>query len=176
MATPGWQGVTLTEIAQMQRARTVPSRPAPARAQKYRAEPCIVTADGTLFTTTEIHTAEAATKNPLVGTGTLAERAVRCGIVGQWFASTKEGKRFLELRALERSGTITELRLQAPFDLTVVSTTDGQARAIGKWIADFVYRRDGALVTEDTKGCKTPLYLRSKKHFQAQYGLPILET
>lgn len=185
MATDGWQGVTQTDIARRTVKATSRRLNGDAAApsgqsgrHKYRAEPCIVTSDGTLFTRTEIETAEVASKNCLTGTGTLQERAVRAGIIGLWFASTKEGRRYLGLLALLKAGAITDLRLQVPFPLAVVSAVDGVSRVIGNWIADFVYRRFGesALTTEDTKGCKTPLYLRSKKHFQAQYGLPILET
>lgn len=173
----GWEHVTPADLAR--RA----AKPTLAKAtlrhegrQKFHAEPCIVTTDGTLFTTTEIHTAELATGNPLTGTGTLHDRAARSGISGTWFASTKEGRRYLELRALERHGDITDLRCQVAFDLYVISRVDGLQHTIGKWIADFVYRRAGEMVTEDTKGVKTPLYKRSRRHFEALYGLRILET
>jgi len=174
MASRGWEGVTPTDI----RRRLPPGQQHAPRAgrSKFRAEPCVVTDGHTLYTQTDIYTAELATRSPLIGTGRLVDRAARAGISGQWFASTKEGLRYIQLKTFERTGAISELRLQVPYDLTVVCERDGRHQVIGKWIADFVYHRDGALVTEDTKGMKTPLYLRSKKHFQVQYGLPILET
>jgi len=174
VATRGWESVSPTELAR----RTAREHVTPAGHQKYRAQPCIVTADGTVFTAEQIALAESASHDPLIGTGTLRERAARVGIVGDWFASIKEAKRYIELRAAVKAGLILDLRCQVPFDLSVVSRLDRQEHTIGKWIADFVYRRadEIALTTEDTKGCKTPLYLRSKKHFQAQYGLTIVET
>lgn len=174
MASRGWEGITQTDISRRQAAAA--PRSTPARGHKFNANPCIVAADGTLFTAADIQTAELASTNPLIGTGTLLQRGERVGIVGTWFASMKEGRRFITLRQLATAGAITELRLQVPFNLTVVSKIDQREIVIGNWVADFVYRRGGELVTEDTKGMKTPLYLRSKKHFQCQYGLPILET
>lgn len=67
------------------------------------------------------------------------------------FDSKKEHKRFLELDALERAGEISELKRQVEFILIpsqLIST--GTLRAI-KYIADFTYRKDGALVVEDVK-------------------------
>jgi len=168
----GWERVTPTDLARLAAPK---QRPAEAR-QKYRAEPCIVTPDGTLFTAADITTAEFAQQR--IGTGTLKERAARCAIVGLWFASTKEGRRYLELKRLEQAKAISDLQCQVEYDLTVVSIVDGRTHVVGKWIADFVYRRAGevAFVTEDTKGVKTKLYRRSRRHFEAQYGMPILET
>jgi Protein of unknown function (DUF1064) len=179
----GWENVTVTDLARLARrgiaAQAAVDRLLPKHSgrHKYRAEPCIVAADGTVFTETDILLAEQSAFQE-TGTGTLKERAARCRIFGTWFASLKEGKRFIELTALAKAGAISDLRLQVPYDLTVVSKVDGRELVIGKWLADFVYRRrdETLVVTEDTKGFKTPLYLRSKKHFQAQYGLPILET
>lgn len=37
-------------------------------------------------------------------------------------------------------------------------------------------RVDIVRVVEDCKGFKTEIYLRSKKHFEAQYGIRIRET
>jgi hypothetical protein len=174
----GWEHVSLTDIARLG-AKPTPAKVAlPSKPHKFHAVPCIVTADGTLFTAPDIHTAELATNHPRLGTGTLQERAARCGICGTWFGSTKEGQRYLELHALARTGAISDLRLQVTYDLTVTSKVDGLEHVIGKWIADFVYRRAGEpqFVTEDTKGVRTPLYRRSRRHFEAQYGLRILET
>src|SRR5262249_25208399 len=150
---------------------------APSRSQKvhkFHATPCLVSEDGTLFTATEIELAEAARH---VGVqGTLQERAAHLGIVGRWFASTKEGKRYLELRALERVGAITQLRCQVVYDLSVTSDVDGQRHVVGRLIVDFSYQRDGVNVIEDVKGAKTLPIARLKiKMLEAQYGIKLHE-
>jgi uncharacterized protein DUF1064 len=171
MASRGWEGVTPTDIARRSHARVAPS---PVRGHKFRAEPCIVTANGTLFTAADIAAAEQGAG--VASDGTLRERAARVGIAGTWFASIKEGRRYLELRVLAASGAIDDLRLQVTYNLTVTSKIDGLERVIGNYIADFVYWRGGERIVEDSKGFRNQLYLRSKKHLQAQYGLKILET
>lgn len=174
----GWERVTLTDLAHRDAARVAAKAP-PSRTHKFLAEPCIVTADGTLFTTTDIHTAEFATGHPLIGTGTLQDRAARSGIAGTWFASTKEGTRYLQLRMLERTGAITDLRCQVEYDLLVVSKVDGTAHTVAKWTCDFQYHRGVELLVEDVKSVATrklPTYRLKRKMFEAIYGLRILET
>jgi hypothetical protein len=175
----GWEGVTLADLERLaaRGCRAQAAVDEKTKPQKYRAEPCIVAPDGTLFTTLDILNAELAANVP-VSTGTLQERAARCGITGHWFASMKEGRRYLELKELERLGDIRDLRCQVEYDLSVLSKIDQREHVIGRWVCDFQYHRGGELVTEDTKSkvTKTPLYRRSKKHFETQYGLRILET
>jgi|SRR5215471_2172068 len=174
----GWERVTPTDLARFvdrgRRAQSAVNKL--TKPHKYRAEPCIVAPDGTLFTTSDIVTAETARTIPPIGP--LLERAAALGINGRWFASKKEGLRYLELTALERAGAISELRCQVEFDLTVVSDIDGQRRVVGRWTADFVYRREGWPVVEDTKSkaTRTEAYQLRKKIFEAQYGMKILET
>lgn len=172
----GWERVTPTDIARLG-AQPKPAQALKQTRQKYRAEPCIVTPDGTLFTTADIATAEVAAGLP-ARHEPLKFRAERCGLRGRWFASLKEGRRYLELTLLERAGAIQDLHCQVGFDLTVVSTVDGRAHYVGKWTADFEYRRDGKRVVEDTKSTatRTEAYQLRKKIFQALYGLEILET
>lgn len=169
----GWENVTLADVER----RAAKSPPDKAKPQKYRAEPCIVTPDGTLFTTHDIATAEVAAGLTSLRCP-LKFRAERCGINGRWFASMKEGKRYLELKMLERSGDIADLRCQVEYDLTVRSIVDGRAHTVGRWTADFTYHRAGELVVEDTKSkaTRTQTYRLRKKMFQAIYGLTILET
>src|SRR3954462_6527225 len=99
MASRGWEGITQTDISRRQAAARAPA-PRAGRGHKFNAEPCIVAADGTLFTAADIATAELASTHPLIGTGTLLQRGERLGIVGTWFASTKEGRRYIALRHL----------------------------------------------------------------------------
>ncbi len=151
------------------------SAPKPAKGHKFRAKPCIVTADMTLFSQQDIHNA-ASFKNLHVNrlATPLKEIAQACGIIGDWFGSEKEAKRYIQLAQLEKAGAIRELRRQVPYALLVNETK------IAEWRADFVYEEfcDGqwATVREDTKGLRTALYQRSKKHAEAQYRWQIRET
>lgn len=150
----------------------------PAKPHKYRAIPCIVTADLTLFTLDEIKQLELISDHPLIGTGGLKQRAERVDVFGEWFGSTKEAKRWIELKRLEAADKIRGLRRQIPYDLVVSGIV------IGRWIADFEYvERDEnlhdifcAIVREDAKGVRTPLYKRTKAHIEAQYSWKIRET
>lgn len=167
-------------------AHVKPSSAKVSKAHKYRAEPCIVTDDLTLFTRAEIYTAEAAKHHPLTGTGTLKERAARAEIFGQWFGSTKEGKRYIELTKLENAGLIRNLRRQVPYGLEVFVVDPSECVTLGEWRADFVFenrlptenmaREKWYTVVEDCKGVKTDLYRWKKKHVEAQYGFTITET
>jgi len=152
-----------------------------AQKTKYRAIPCIVTSDGTLFTKPDIEQAEAISEHPLKGIGSLADRAARVGVVGRWFGSLKEARRCVALMQLERAGMIAELELQVRFELSIMRL-DGEVIRLGEYRADFRYRDMQNTphivvekVIEDTKGMRTPLYRWKKAHFEAQYGLTILE-
>lgn len=78
---------------------------------------------------------------------------------GITFASKKEMLRYGELLMLVKAGVITDLRLQPRYKLPADIT----------YIADFEYRRDGALVAEDVKGYLTPEYKLKRKLFRASY-------
>lgn len=79
------------------------------------------------------------------------------------FDSAKEAKRFTKLRAMEEEGKIQHLRLQVPFELVPSFECDGVKYREMKYVADFVYYRDGKQVVEDVKGVKTPEYKLKKK-------------
>nr|DAU59946.1 MAG TPA: Endonuclease [Caudoviricetes sp.] len=79
------------------------------------------------------------------------------------FDSAKEGKRYARLRALEDAGKIQGLRLQVPFELLPSFECDGVKYRGMKYVADFVYYRDGKVVVEDCKGFKTTEYKMKKK-------------
>ena len=87
----------------------------------------------------------------------------------QKFDSKAEAKRYTELKLLERAKKIKSLNKQVPFSLKV-----GE-KVIGKYLADFVYKRGDKVVVEDVKGFKTPLYRWKAKHFEAQFGYAITE-
>ena len=90
---------------------------------------------------------------------------------GITFDSKLEARRYVQLMEMQRQGLIHGLLRQVRYPLKV----DGVQ--IGTYVADFVYMNAvGADVIEDAKGVLTPLYRRSKKHFEAQYGKKIVEV
>lgn len=90
-------------------------------------------------------------------------RARKTVVDGIQFDSAKEAKRYTELRDMERAGEIQELRLQVPFEILPSFECDGVKYRGMKYIADFVYYRNGVRLVEDVKGAKTPEYRMKKK-------------
>jgi hypothetical protein len=109
-------------------------------------------------------------------------RAKACQIEGIRFHSQREGRRYLELRQLEKAGEIVHLELQPEFrlyaacELPIVEGRD--PLKLGVYRGDFRYvdARNGEVVVEDVKGFKTPLYRWKKKHVEAQFGIEIREV
>lgn len=99
--------------------------------------------------------------------------AVKTEIDGIMFDSKHEAKRYQELRLLEQTGEITNLRLQVPY---ILFPKNKHGRAL-KYIADFTYNDgNGQLIVEDAKGVKTPVY-RLKRRLMAELkGIEIKET
>lgn len=79
------------------------------------------------------------------------------------FDSAKEAKRFTKLRDMEEAGNIHGLRLQVPYEIIPSFECDGVKYRGMKYVADFVYYRDGKQVVEDCKGVKTAEYKLKKK-------------
>lgn len=99
-------------------------------------------------------------------------RNTKVEIDGRTFDSKKEANRYLDLREEQRSGTITGLRCQVAFPLTVNGTI------VASYVADFVYTRDGREVIEDVKSVvtrKLPVY-RLKAKIMAALGHTIAEV
>ncbi len=101
---------------------------------------------------------------------------------GITFASRKEAARYMELKALERAGRISDLKLQVPF-LLIESHRKKNGRMEPKctYVADFTY--DVILspgktehVVEDVKGFRTPVYVIKRKLMLDRYGIEIRET
>lgn len=101
-------------------------------------------------------------------------RAKPVVVDGIRFASTAEAKRYGELRMLEKAGKIRRLELQPSYPLHAPSGV-GQVK-VGKYVGDFAYWEREAFVIEDVKGIRTPLYKWKKKHFEAEYGVTIVEV
>ena len=93
-------------------------------------------------------------------------------IDGITFDSKKEAARYSELVLLEKSGHISNLRLQPEFPLMVNGTK------IGKYVADFSYlTKSGNRVIEDvkSKATITSVY-RLKKKILETYDPPVVIT
>lgn len=96
---------------------------------------------------------------------------------GRTFDSKWEYQRYTELRNQVAAGLVTDLYAQVPFGLDVWSSA-GPVR-VGCWVADFTYRREGAMVVEDAKSSatrKNSTYQLKRKMFEAQYGIAITEV
>jgi hypothetical protein len=97
-----------------------------------------------------------------------AQKTIRDGIT---FHSKREALRYQDLVLLQRSGEITGLELQVKFSLDV------NGIHIANYFADFRYKdKKGKVITEDSKGMKTPVYQIKKKLMRAIHGVDILET
>lgn len=97
-------------------------------------------------------------------------------VAGIVFDSKAEARRYSHLCMLERTGQISELRLQVPFVLAPAVRLGGRGRPAIKYVADFVYLQDGQQVVEDVKGMLTPVY-RLKRHLMmAVHGIEIREV
>lgn len=86
------------------------------------------------------------------------------------FDSQKEKARYGELKMMQRAGMISNLELQVVYILMV------NGMSVGRYIADFRYKKADRMIVEDCKGFKTPVYRLKKKLMEAIYGVIILET
>jgi hypothetical protein len=102
-------------------------------------------------------------------------RNQKCESGGIKFDSRAEMKRWHELVQMQARGEISELELQVPFVLAPAVVINGRKRPALRYIADFVYERDGVQVIEDVKGKITEGY-RVKRHLMAARGLQIVEV
>jgi len=144
---PGWEDYAPAQTRQPRRGRATPRA-------KYGAEPHWV------LPSLQLVPADA---------GVVAPRgAIR-------FASKREAQRFVVLKQELDRGLIRDLTLQKQFALHVVGA-NGVRVCIGRWIADFVYARDGREVVEDAKGVRTAVYQWKKQHVEAEYGIQIIEV
>ena len=98
-------------------------------------------------------------------------------INGETFDSKKEAARWQELLLLQRAGKISHLNRQVTYELIPSQYIDGKCveRSV-KYVADFVYKENGQLIVEDTKGMKTPEYVIKRKMMLFTYGIRIKEV
>lgn len=97
---------------------------------------------------------------------------------GHTFPSIHECERYKVLKAMEQEGEITDLRLQVPLSLLPSQRGEnGKVIERGvKYIADFVYQRDGETVWEDAKGKRTADYVIKRKLALWVHGIRIKEV
>lgn len=107
---------------------------------------------------------------------------------GETFDSVKEYRRYCELLLLQRAGAIADLKRQVTFELIPAQreldtigkrggTIKGKVIEHSvKYVADFVYKRDGYTIVEDTKGVKTKDYIIKRKLMLYVHGIQIREV
>ena len=90
-------------------------------------------------------------------------------IDGILFDSKAEAERYLELKAMQDAGEITELKLQPVYELIPTFRKNGKTYRRTVYKADFSYIQNGQLIVEDFKGFKTDVYKLKKKLFEFHY-------
>jgi hypothetical protein len=89
--------------------------------------------------------------------------------------SRREARRLIELRLLEKAGSISGLRTQVRYELTPAATNPTERAS--HYVADFVYTdENGDLVVEDAKGFRTSEYILKRKVMRWRYGIVIREV
>lgn len=130
-------------------------------------------------------TAKEFREQMIASTRTPKYRNRKIKVDGETFDSTKEYKRWLELRQLEMAGEITGLERQPKFWLEI----DGRPILIrseryrrgrrASYKADFAYFKDGQRIIEDVKTAvtRTEAYALRKGIVEAMYpGTRIVEV
>ena len=90
-------------------------------------------------------------------------------IDGIKFDSMAEGRRYKELKLMQRAGIIKELELQPKFLLQESFKKNGKTYRKVEYIADFQYKENGKVVIEDVKGKKTDIFKLKHKLFEYKY-------
>ena len=90
-------------------------------------------------------------------------------IDGIKFDSMAEGRRYKELKLLQRAGIIKELELQPKFLLQESFKKNGKTYKKIEYIADFKYIENGKVIIEDVKGKETEVFKIKHKLFEYKY-------
>ncbi|KWH52681.1 hypothetical protein WM00_19490 [Burkholderia cepacia] len=101
-------------------------------------------------------------------------RNQRCEFDGITFDSRRERDRWIQLCRERDAGAISDLERQVVYVLADPVVINGRTKPALRYVADFVYEREGKTVIEDVKGVITPEY-RIKRHLMAARGLQIVE-
>lgn len=98
-------------------------------------------------------------------------------VYGITFDSRHEAERYCYLRAQQNAGIISGLELQKVYELIPAQKRfDKVVERAVKYVADFVYVKDGETIVEDAKGVKTKEYIIKRKLMLERYGLKIHEV
>lgn len=103
-------------------------------------------------------------------------RNQKCESGGIKFDSKREMMRWHDLVRMQERGEISDLERQVVFVLCDPVIIGGRKRPALRYVADFVYVRQGdeRQTVEDVKGCVTEGY-RIKRHLMAARGIEIQE-
>ena len=97
----------------------------------------------------------------------LKYRNIPITVNGIKFDSKAEHKRFTELELLQKAGKIFNLEMQKDFELQPsFQDNQGEKRRSIKYIADFVYKENEAIIVEDLKSkitAEDSTYILKKK-------------
>lgn len=98
-------------------------------------------------------------------------RNIKTTVDGVTFHSRKEATHYLKLKAMEKTGLITDLVLQPKFPMMVNGVK------IGCYYADFSYTvvATGIRFVDDVKGMRTAVYKLKKRIVEAMYTIRINE-
>lgn len=99
-------------------------------------------------------------------------RNIKCEVDGLKFDSKHEAARYRQLRLMERTGSISELRMQVAFILVRSVVINGRKKPAIRYVADFVYLDEhGQQVVEDAKSAitKTDTVYRMKLHLMKAF-------
>lgn len=103
--------------------------------------------------------------------------AVKTQVDGITFASKREAARYVELKALEKAGHISDLRLQPSYELVPAIFLDGKKQRPVRYLADFRYVDHlGETIVEDVKGHKTREYQLKRRLMKFLLGIEVKET
>ena len=97
-------------------------------------------------------------------------------VYGITFDSKRESQRYLVLRDMQKRGEISDLRLQIPYEIIPSVTICGKKQRAIKYIADFVYTKNGECVVEDSKGYRTREYGIKRRLMKLVHEIEIVEV
>lgn len=105
------------------------------------------------------------------------------------YDSTREYRRSVTLKLLEKAGIISNLQEQVSYELIPAQyehyTVQGARKLLNKkklleksvhYIADFQYVENGVMVVEDVKGMRTTEYIIKRKLMLHVHGIKIKEV
>lgn len=109
--------------------------------------------------------------------------------LGNVFDSAGELGRWRWLQLMERRGIIRDLKRQVSYELlpavtsfrpkqlkTKVRYEERQLFPAYKYVADFVYERNGQTIVEDYKGFRTAIFKLKKAMLYNRYGIEVFES